>query len=60
MITNEQLTQLHTLYWFKDYFKEKEITIEYLKHLKTLANELEVEGLVKEIENYLLILENGK
>lgn len=56
MVTNEQLTQLHTLYWFKDYFKEKEITIEYLKHLKTLANELEVEGLVKEIEDYLLIL----
>jgi len=56
MITNEQLWHLNELYWFKDSFQDKETTIDYLKHIMSLADSLEDEGLVKEINDYLKLL----
>ena len=56
MITSEQLLHLNILYWFKDSFIHKEIQKEYLEKLKYLADSMEAGGLVKEIEDYLLIL----
>lgn len=55
-MNNNQLYIANTLFWYKDSFKNIEIQKEYLKTLKHLAVELELEGLEKEIENYLLLL----
>lgn len=56
MITNNQLSILDKLYWFKDSFEDKETTIDYLKYIKALADSLEAEGLVDEINDYLKLL----
>jgi len=56
MITDNQLSILNKLYWFKDSFEDKETTIEYLKSIQKIAEDLEAEGLVKEITDYLEVL----
>lgn len=52
---NNKLYIANALFWYKDQF-DKEMRVEYLKTLKHLAVELELEGLEKEIEDYLIIL----
>lgn len=59
MISDLQLSTLNQLYWFKDLITDKENTVLYMSTLKRLAIDLEAEGLVKEIEDYLLILKEN-
>jgi len=55
MINDLQLSCLNKLYWYKDQIDINEQPY-FLISLKALANNLGAEGLVKEIEDYLLIL----
>lgn len=58
-MNNTTLYQLNNLYWFKDSFKDVETTVDFLRKLRLLADELEADGLAGDIDNYLLEL-NGR
>jgi hypothetical protein len=51
---NKLIWDLNKLYWFKDSFKDKETQVDYLRYLKQVADNLQYEGLVKDIKSYLL------
>lgn len=51
---NKLIWYLNKLYWFKDSFNDENQTY-YLENLLKVAENLECDGLVKEIKDYLLI-----